>query len=193
MRLFQPDDYLSAVTLIDPKGLVAQGVGFVLLDIDNTLVSRATHQLTEPVKEWVASLKANGLAVCLLSNNWHRTVFDYARQLEAPIVYKAMKPLPPAFYRARRKAWESINDPAQPVILHDFAAFREADSLRAYVQATGVGVAVVGDQLFTDVLGAHLLGWQAILVTPLSRTDLWYTQIFRKFEQLLMRGAQPRI
>jgi HAD superfamily phosphatase (TIGR01668 family) len=134
----------------------------LLIDIDNTLVARDTHVLSLEVIAWVACLKARGLKVCLLSNNWHRVVFSYAAQLDVPIVYKAMKPAPFAFWRALKKI--------------------------AQKPATTI---VVGDQLMTDVLGAHLLGMHAILIEPLSHVDLWYTQLFRRVEHRLMGNLRP--
>ncbi|MDR1713679.1 MAG: YqeG family HAD IIIA-type phosphatase [Coriobacteriales bacterium] len=162
MRLLAPEQFHDSVTEISPQQLVQQGFGCVLLDIDNTLVPRDTHLLSEAICEWVAALTVVGLKVCLLSNNWHRTVFAYAERLNVPLVYKAMKPLPFTYLKARRRAG------AGP----------------------GTRTVVIGDQLLTDVFGAHLLGWSAILVRPLSTTDLWYTQIFRKVEQRLMGGRQ---
>jgi HAD superfamily phosphatase (TIGR01668 family) len=170
MSLFAPDDYLTGVTRIDPAELVRAGCAVVLIDIDNTLVPRDTHLLSQETCDWVSRLKEAGLRVCLLSNNWHKAVFAYAERLAVPLVYKAMKPLPFAFFRARRKALQAGGGNG----------------------ARGRAV-VIGDQLMTDVLGAHLLGWQVILVSPLSTTDLWYTLLFRRLEYRLMKGARPRV
>lgn len=48
---------------------------------------------------------------------------------------------------------------------------------------------LIGDQLFTDMIAGNLAGVQTVLVRPQSVTDLWYTQLFRKVEHLLLRGA----
>ena len=164
MPFFIPDDYLSSVVAIDPKTLYEQGFRVVLLDVDNTLVPRDTHVLPTEVKAWVSSLKECGLRPCLLSNNWHSAVFVYADELALPIVYKAMKPLPFAFSRALRKAgWKK-----------------------------GEKVVAVGDQIFTDVWGAHFLGYHVILVAPQATKDLWYTQLFRKLERLILGTRKPQ-
>jgi HAD superfamily phosphatase (TIGR01668 family) len=164
MAFFTPDDYFSSVARIEPKKLVEQGFRVVLLDIDNTLVPRDTHRLPDEVTSWIAQLKSCGLRICLLSNNWHRVVFEYANQLDLPLVYKAMKPLPFAYWRALRKL-DRRRDEA---------------------------VVCVGDQIVTDVWGAHTLGLSVILVEPQAEKDLWYTLLFRRFERLLMRGRKPR-
>ncbi|MDR0347401.1 MAG: YqeG family HAD IIIA-type phosphatase [Coriobacteriales bacterium] len=164
MPFLTPDDYFSSVICIEPEALVKEGFSIVLLDIDNTLVPRDIQRLPSEVKDWVARLKTCGLRVCLLSNNWHKVVFDYAAELDLPLVYKAMKPLPFAYLRALRKL----------------------------DRQKGERVVCVGDQIVTDVWGAHTLGFSVILVEPQAQKDLWYTLLFRRFERLLMRGRHPR-
>jgi len=193
MSLFTPDDYLTSVTRIDPADLVRAGFTVALIDIDNTLVPRDTHLLAQETCAWISELKAAGLCVCLLSNNWHKTVFAYAERLAVPLVYKAMKPLPFAFLHARRKALESSGVSLAQKQAQKQGAVLSGEGSGSQLAAAGKDkVVVIGDQLMTDVLGAHLLGWKVILVTPLSATDLWYTLLFRKGEQRLMKGAQPR-
>jgi predicted HAD superfamily phosphohydrolase YqeG len=77
-------------------------------------------------------------------------------------VAKAVKPLPFAFLRALSKVGSARN--------------------RA---------AVVGDQMFTDVLGGRLLGMKTMLVVPLSHTDLPHTLLLRKLESLVLAGRRP--
>ena len=48
---------------------------------------------------------------------------------------------------------------------------------------------MIGDQLYTDVWGGKLAGVTTILVKPQSTADLWYTQIFRIFERMALRGV----
>ncbi|NLG10118.1 MAG: YqeG family HAD IIIA-type phosphatase [Coriobacteriaceae bacterium] len=159
---FQPDGFFSAVESIDPDELIAKGYRSVLLDIDNTLVPRDTKQIPKTVEQWIAKAKDSGLSICLLSNNWHKTVFSYADQLQLPCIYKAMKPLPFAFFAAIRR-------------------------LGANKEQT----VVIGDQLLTDVTGAHLTGMPAIMVKPRASKDLWHTLLLRRLERVLMGDRQP--
>ena len=162
MAFAKPDEFLSRVELIDAQALAAGGFTTILLDVDNTLVPRDTEEIPASVAVWVEMLKAQGLRICLLSNNWHKTVFTYAHILDVPLVYKAMKPMPFAFLRAIKKA---------------------GGSRRSAV--------CIGDQLLTDVLGAHLLRMRAILVLPQASKDLAHTRILRRIERLFMRGVLP--
>jgi HAD superfamily phosphatase (TIGR01668 family) len=162
MPLLKPDIFLVAVQGIEPAALAGAGFRHVLLDVDNTIVARGTHEVAPAAREWVAALRREGIGVCLLSNNWHRVVHEYAAKLGVPIVYKAIKPLPFAFLRAMGKL-----------------GARRRETL------------VVGDQLVTDVLGAHILGMKAMLVLPLAEQDLRHTLLLRRLERLLLRGMRP--
>ncbi|GHT79936.1 hypothetical protein FACS1894104_5260 [Actinomycetota bacterium] len=154
MALLTPDQSYPSVEQIPVDALIAQGYRAVLIDIDNTLVPRDTGQIPAAVANWVAQLKQSGLPCCLLSNNWHKTVFAHSASLGIPVVYKAMKPAPFAYIRALNK-----------------------------INASRNGAVIIGDQLLTDVLGARICGIQAILVESRSTTDLWYTKIFRRIEK----------
>ena len=156
MELLTPDLRLEKIEDITPELLESLGITALLVDIDNTLVSRVTKRIEDSAFVWMASLKLAGVPCCLLSNNWHRVIHDYAAELQIPVVGKALKPLPVAYIKALTK-----------------------------IGAHRATTAVVGDQIFTDILGARLCVMFSILVEPLSSTDLWYTKIFRSMEQKL--------
>lgn len=159
MELLTPDISFDRVEDITAEFLEQRGFTALLLDVDNTLVSRATGTIEESVLAWIEEIKAAGIACCLISNNWHKTVFAHAETLGIPIVYKAMKPLPLAYIKAMVK-----------------------------IGAHRANTVVVGDQLFTDILGARLCVIPCILVKPLSTTDLWYTKLFRKAEDVILKN-----
>jgi len=156
MELLTPDLQLNKVEDITPELLESLGITALLVDIDNTLVSRESSKIEDSAFEWMKSMKEAGISCCLLSNNWHGVIHDHAAELGVPVVGKAMKPLPIAFIKA----------------LHTIGAKRAT-------------TAMVGDQVFTDILGARFCVLYSILVKPLSTTDLWYTKIFRAMEQKL--------
>ena len=163
MALLEPDRYFARITRIDiERDLLGAGYRCVLLDIDNTILSRETHEVPRDVGLWLGKARDAGVGFCLLSNNWHANVHELAAQLELPIVAKAMKPLPPAFLVALRR-----------------------------MGAKRAETVVVGDQLMTDVLGAHLVGMRAYLLAPLVEKDLPHTLFLRNFERAIMGDRQP--
>lgn len=163
MAFFQPERYFSRLSRIDIDGdLLARGFTHVLLDVDNTILTRDTSEVPRDVGMWLARARDAGISFCLLSNNWHGTVRELAATLGLPIVDHAIKPLPPAFLMARGK-----------------------------IGGTREDTVVVGDQLVTDVLGAHFLGMCAYMLAPLVETDLPHTLILRNFERLVMGDRRP--
>jgi len=156
-----PKYYVDSVLDIDPAWLKAQGKTCVLVDLDNTLLPRDTSTFSPEVMDWVKSLYDADLKVCLLSNNWHERVHTAAEELNMKLVSKAVKPLPPAFFVAMKR----VGGKRRETIM-------------------------IGDQLFTDVLGSAILGMPCIMVLPLAKHDLKHTLMLRNLEKLIMRDRK---
>lgn len=134
--------------------LVAWGVRGAVVDLDNTLVPWNTADVAPPVLRWIADVRAAGIAICLLTNNYARRALDVAQRLDVAIIKGALKPSPFAFAGALRRLGIDA--------------------------ARGV---VIGDQIYTDVLGGKLVGMRAVLVTPLSTREFPTTRIVRWLER----------
>ena len=163
MALLTPDRYFSRITAIDIEAdLLGRGLTAVLLDIDNTIRARYTHAVPRDVGLWLGRAREAGVAFCLVSNNWHSDVYQFAGELDLPIVAKAMKPVPFAFLAALGK-----------------------------IGASRTEAVVVGDQLTTDVLGAHLAGLPAYMLQPLVEQDLPHTLVLRNVERVILGDRKP--
>ena len=104
MPLWTPERYFSRIShIVIGRDLIDCGFENVLLDIDNTILTRDTHEVPRDVGMWLGKARDAGIRFCLLSNNWHHGVYELAGELELPLVAKAVKPLPPAFLRAKKK------------------------------------------------------------------------------------------
>ena len=67
---FTPDRFFTRVTQIDIEhDIVSRGVKCVLIDLDNTLLPRDTHQVPDDIRAWLKALSAAGVRVCILTNN----------------------------------------------------------------------------------------------------------------------------
>lgn len=161
-RLLAPDLYYTSVHAIDLDALRAEGICALLLDLDNTLLPRDTNVVPDDLKEWAAELGARGFVACLVSNNWHERVKHVADELGFELVDKAVKPFPFAFRRAVKRLGVRRDQ-----------------------------VAVVGDQVFTDILGGSLIGVRTLLVQPLSASDLPHTLFLRILESRVLKGRAP--
>ncbi len=157
MGLVRPWKRATDVTSISVSELVEAGVTCVLIDRDNTVVPRDTKRAPQSALDWLDELRAAGIGICMVSNNFHTAEVEAsAAELGMQVVHHAMKPAPFAVRRAL-----------------------------ALMGATPEQAVLVGDQVFTDVMAGNLAGVRPILVEPQSTTDLWYTHIFRVFERAI--------
>ncbi|MEC4175807.1 HAD hydrolase-like protein [Adlercreutzia sp. R21] len=163
MALLTPDRYFSRISSVDiDRDLLGCGRTHVLLDIDNTILTRDTHEIPRDVGMWLGRAREAGVAFCLVSNNWHDTPHRLGAELAMPVVAKAMKPLPPAFIAGMRKVGGTRRD-----------------------------TVVIGDQLATDVLGAHAAGLPAYMLQPLVEQDLPHTLLLRNVERVILGDRVP--
>ena len=157
MKLFQPDGTSRFLTDITPETAAAMHCKAIAIDADNT----SSHDLTtEPLpgtEDWVRRMKAAGLSVVLLSNAKTERAKVLADRYDIPVVGLAAKPLPHGYLRAARKT-----------------RVRRKELL------------VLGDQLFTDILGGNLAGCRTIWVEPYEadRRD-GYFLLKRKLERVI--------
>jgi len=163
LDFFRPTRFATRITEIDLDALRARGIRGVILDLDNTVVGfRCLTPLDEDAA-WVRRAKERDVRVAVLTNNGTPWAIEVAKDLGIPCIPRARKPLPSGFRRALGVLCVDAHE-----------------------------AVVVGDQLFTDVLGAKLAGLEVILVDPLVRVDPWRTRPLRWLEWLLLRGV-PRV
>ncbi len=154
--LLRPDACAERLSSVSLDDLAALGADGVIVDLDNTLCGYRQDEPAPADIAWVQAVIAAGIRVALLSNNYGERVARVARVLGVPAVAGALKPLPGGFLRALR--------------LLGTARRRTV---------------VVGDQVFTDVLGARLCGLRVILTHPLEPDDFAGTRILRMLERLV--------
>lgn len=158
MKYLLPSMYVESIYHIDLAKLRARGIDTIISDLDNTLVPWVENKVNPELKQWLENLKAQGFKVCLVSNALERRIAHFRTELNVPGLSRANKP--------SRKA------------------FRQALALLGSRPET---TAMIGDQVFTDVLGGNRLGLFTILVVPLSDRDFFMTRIVRIFERWVLR------
>jgi len=157
--VLKPRAQLRSVTEITPSWLQQRGLKGVLLDLDNTLVPYKTYgEAPEGLLAWLQSLKKAGVPVMLVSNASPRRVRYWCEKLGIPGFGPAGKP-----WFGLRKAARLLGLPPREVV-------------------------VVGDQLFTDVLGGNLVGMYTVLTPALSQDELTYTRMVRKLERWVLNN-----
>jgi len=154
----------AGVTEVDVAELKRAGVEAVLLDLDNTLVGWQRSDVPEAVRTWLSELRDAGMKLCLVSNTrYGRRLRALSEELGIPYVRRAWKP--------RRRG------------------FQEAIAL---LQADPARTVMIGDQVFTDVLGANRLGIYSILVAPMAGREFLGTKVSRAAERLLLAYFRRR-
>jgi len=157
-KLLRPNLIVNSLHDIELDGLKKIGIRGVIFDLDNTIIPWNSPDMQPEITEWINGLLAEGFKICLLSNNMTQRVQTIAAIFGVPYVPKAYKPAKTGFRRAMAK-----------------------------MRLTSNQVAVVGDQLFTDVLGGNRLGLFTVWVKPLSSKEFIGTKITRKLESLTVR------
>ncbi len=132
--------------------LLNLGVKGVILDIDNTLEPYENDLPGEHVLLWLNSLYDAGIKTAIVSNNNKERVELFNREISMPAYYKAGKP----FKKNIIKAMNSIGTQKNDTVF-------------------------IGDQILTDVWGAHNAGIKAILVSPINDK----TDPFTRFKRLV--------
>lgn len=155
--LLCPKLYIRSVFDLPINQLKECGIRGLIFDLDNTLLNWNAYDVTPEAEELFIHLEKAGFLSCLVSNNKRDRVEAVARVLDLPAISKARKP--------RRRA------------------FRQALTTLGTTQEE---TAVVGDQLFTDVLGGNRLGLYTILVMPLSKTEFIGTRAIRRLERFVL-------
>ena len=159
MALLQPNYTFLSYRDVSPEFLLKAGIKVLLSDIDNTL---APYEQPEPdahIVAWIKALEAAGVTLAFLSNNHAERVELFNKTLGLPVRYDAHKPLA----KNARKMMKSLGGNKK-------------------------NTALIGDQIFTDVLCAHLAGIRAILVPPIvDKTDKG-----TRFKRRLEKGPLKR-
>ncbi len=156
MAIFFPGEYLDSTYVIEFEKLAKEGYKAVIFDVDNTLVPHG-EPADERAKALFASLKALGFHTMLLSNNKEPRVKSFAEEVGSRYIYKANKPSPKNY----RKAMELMGTTAENTLF-------------------------VGDQIFTDVMGANLAGIRTILVKPIHPKEEIQIVLKRIPEKLIL-------
>ena len=151
--LLYPDFYLKNVKEVDIKLLKDNNIKALLLDVDNTLIDLDRNILDGAV-EWCNNLKKEGIKFCILSNsNKKDKVAKVAKTLNVPFIFFGTKPLKRGFKKAKK------------LLNLDFK-----------------NMAIIGDQIFTDVIGGNRCNMYTILVGPINKKEYWYTKWKRPIE-----------
>lgn len=151
--MLYPKKYFNRVEQITIEFLKENKIKALILDVDNTLIDY-NRKMSKEVINWAIRLKEQGIKLYILSNTNHKEkVEEVAKKLDIPYQNLAKKPLKSGFLKVQK----ILNEKPE-------------------------NIGVVGDQIFTDVIGGNRCKMFTILVDPVNKKDFWYTAWKRPLE-----------
>ena len=163
MKIY-PRLYCKNILEVTPEFLKQNNIKALILDVDNTLLDFDLN-LIDGLEDWGKTMKENEIKLIILSNsNKEKKVKMVADLLQIEYIKFAMKPLKRGFKMAQKK-----------------------------LEIPNENIAAIGDQIFTDVIGANRMKMFSILVKPLAEKDLWMTKVKRPIEELVIKNYLKQI
>ena len=144
MLSFLPDYIFPRLTDLSPDFLQQRGIALLLMDFDNTMLPYTTNVPSQELLDWLERMQAGGITLCIVSNSHKARVPAFSDAYDVSCVIRAAKP----GTRGIREAMER------------FGA-KQSDT------------ALVGDQIYTDVLGAKRAGVTALIVKSIHNHTIW--------------------
>lgn len=155
MKNFIPKMYQKSIYNIDYKKLKKRKVKCLLFDLDNTCVSYFDKKSNNKLKKLMKELKELGFLVIIFSNSPLKRL-NLFKDLNVEFNASSKKPFSKNFIKVLKKYNLKKDE-----------------------------VCIIGDQLFTDILGGNKVGILTCLVDPLTSKDFILTKITRNIEKLV--------
>ena len=139
-----PKHITNATTDLTADFLKPQGIRLLMLDFDNTIVPYTTSTPTDAMDQWLREMAASDITICVVSNSKRDRVKIFCEKYGIPCITHAKKP----FSKGIAECLKKFDIPAEQA-------------------------ALVGDQIFTDTLGANCVGVRSILVKAIDNHNFW--------------------
>lgn len=157
--MIKPHYRVDRVTDITIDRLQRLGIELLLLDVDCTLKPYVDEMPDESVMQWLESLQAAGVELCLCSNGRGPRIERFAASVDLPFVATSMKPFPFKLWKTAKRFKKSVRR-----------------------------CAIAGDQMFADIMAGRLAGMTTIYVTPIHpEQEHWFTRIKRPPERVALK------
>ena len=162
MNKYIPNMYYKNIYEINYKLLKEKGIKCILFDLDNTLVEPHTKHSNEKLQKLFIELKKD-FKVIIFSNSFITRLFPFKKELEVDINHTSLKPLKHSFNKVLKKY-----------------KFNKEE------------VVIIGDQIFTDIIGGNNVGINTILVDSITVKDFFITKYNRKREEKLLKELEEK-
>lgn len=157
MNLLVPNMYQKSIYTVDYEKLKKDKVKCLLFDLDNTCVGYHEKNPTKELQELFMRLTKMGFKVIIFSNSTPKRLAPFST-LNVLLHPNSRKPFKKNFQKMLQKYHYQKKE-----------------------------ICIIGDQLFTDILGGNKVGIKTCLVDPLTNEDFIFTKIFRASEQIIFK------
>lgn len=154
MNYFYPDAYYKNIYTINYDKLRDNNIKCLLFDLDNTCIPYTECKPNKKLKELFDKLQNDGFKVIIFSNSPRSRLEPFKRELRIDCCANAGKPRKKNFLKVIKTYNLDLSE-----------------------------IAMIGDQLVTDIYGANKVGIMTILVNPMSDIDMPFTKIYRFIEK----------
>ena len=152
--MFTPDFIFNSIIDININFLTKHKIRALILDVDETLSAHGSQVPFPGVKEWINQMKEHNIKLMISSNNFKARVAPFAESLGLPFISMSLKPFPIGLTKIKKEFGLPSNE-----------------------------IAIVGDQIFTDIIGGSLKGFKKIFVLSSSEN----AGALLKFKRILER------
>ena len=162
MKKLIPNIYNKSIYTIDYNKLKKDNINCLLYDLDNTCLPYPEKVPTKELIELFAKLKKMGFRVIIFSNTTPRRL-EQLTSLNVEVHGLSKKPFKKGFLD----------------IINTYKYKKEE-------------ICIIGDQLFTDILGGNRIGIKTILVDPMGPHDFIFTKITRMIENIIFKRMKNK-
>ena len=139
-----PDILTDRLTDLTEELLLKRNIRLLMLDFDNTIVPYTTDVPTAEMAAWLRRMNESEITLCVVSNSHKDRVPRFCREYGLGCITHAKKPF--------------------------------SRGIKACLAKYGISAsqaALVGDQIYTDTLGANCAGVTSILVKAIHNHTFW--------------------
>lgn len=141
---FFPNFITDKITDLKPDWFASRNISLLMLDFDNTMIPYTTDVPTAELLEWIRSMQQAKIILCVVSNSKRDRAKRFCQTYGLACITNAKKPFSNGIRRC-------------------LAQFKLPET----------ACAMVGDQIFTDTLGANCAGVESYLVKSIDNHNFW--------------------
>ncbi len=163
LKKLHPNLLIDKVQDLDLRILSKNNIKGLIFDIDNTLAAHFQKEADDNILKWLERLKSQGFKFCIVSNASKERVTKFNEKISAYALHRASKPSKKSLLKAAK-----------------------------YMEIKPEETALVGDQIFTDVLGGNKLKMFTILVNPISEKEILFIKLKRNLEKWVIKNYRDK-